>query len=349
MGSDFFVPVRAFTVADIARLTGAELLTPDLSGLPVTGLGSLDDARPGQLAFVDGKRNAAKVATLKASAVICPPDVVTDAPAGLAVLAHRNPQRAFAQAGREMFPEAAVPVGATGVPGISPGAHVHPDATLEDGVTVEAGAVVGADVSIGAGTVVAANAVLGPHCRVGRDCYIGSNVTIRYAMLGDRVVVHAGAVIGHDGYGFTGGTKGPERIPQVGRVVIQDDVEVGCNSSIDRGALSDTVIGEGTKIDNLVQIGHNTRVGRCCLIAGHCGIAGSVVIGDLVRIGGGVGIGDHVTIGDGAQIIGRSGIMDHIPAGTVWGGYPAVPRREFFRQVSFLREVGKKAKGGGDD
>ena len=168
--------------------------------------------------------------------------------------------------------------------------------------------------AIGTGTIIAPNAVVGRGCRIGRNCYVGPNAVVQYALLGDRVIVHAGAKIGQDGFGFTFGKSGPERIPQIGRVIIQDNVEIGANSTIDRGALDDTVIGENTKIDNLVQIAHNVRIGRNCVIAGLTGISGSVTVGDNVMVGGGVGIADHLTIGIGAQLAARSGFMHDVPA-----------------------------------
>lgn len=348
MSAEFFVPARTFTVVEVARFTGAELRDSSKSDLVIDKLASLTDPQPGSLVFVDGPKNARLLAGSRATAVLCPANLVEMVPAGVAALAHRSPQQAFAAVGRQMFPDAGFPSGATSSSGVSPQAYIDPTAILEDGVTVEPGAVVGADVSIGAGTIIAANASVGPHCRIGRSCFVGSNASIRYTLMGDRVVIFAGAVIGHDGFGFAGGPKGPERIPQLGRVVIQDDVEIGSNSTIDRGALTDTVIGEGTKIDNLVQIGHNVKIGRCCLIAGHCGIAGSVTIGDYVMLGGGVGIADHMKIGSRAQLAGRSGVMEDVPDDARWAGIPAAPVRDWFRQISFLREAISRKKGKSD-
>jgi UDP-3-O-[3-hydroxymyristoyl] glucosamine N-acyltransferase len=170
--------------------------------------------------------------------------------------------------------------------------------------------------------------------------------SIQYALLGNRVIVHGGAMIGQDGFGFVAGATGPERMPQIGRVVIQDDAEIGANTTIDRGAMADTIIGEGTKIDNLVQVAHNVRLGRGCIIAGHCGLSGSVVLGDHAMLGGGVGISDHVTVGARAQVGAGSGLMHDVPAGERWGGAPAVPMREFFRQVAAVQALGKARKGG---
>ena len=218
-------------------------------------------------------------------------------------------------------------------------------ARLEPGVIVEAGAVVGAGAAIGSGTIIAPNAIVGRSCQIGRDCYIGPSACVQYALLGDRVIVHGGAMIGQDGFGFVAGAGGPERMPQIGRVVLQDNVEIGANTTVDRGAMADTVIGEGTKIDNLVQVAHNVRIGRGCVVAGHCGLSGSVTLGDGVMLGGRVGIADHVTIGSRVQIAAASGVMNDIPDGERWAGAPAMPMRDFFRQVSAIKTLSKVRKG----
>jgi UDP-3-O-[3-hydroxymyristoyl] glucosamine N-acyltransferase len=216
---------------------------------------------------------------------------------------------------------------------------------VEEGAIIEAGAVIGPGVGIGSGTIVAPNAVLGRYCQIGRDGYVGPGASVQYALIGNRVVIHGGARVGQDGFGFVGGAKGPERMPQIGRVVIQDDVEIGSNTTVDRGAMADTVIGEGTKIDNLVQIAHNVRIGRGCIIAGHCGISGSVTLGDFVMLGGRVGIADHLTIGDRVQVAASSGLMYDIPAGERWAGMPAQPMRDFFRELSAIRNFTKHGRG----
>jgi UDP-3-O-[3-hydroxymyristoyl] glucosamine N-acyltransferase len=174
---------------------------------------------------------------------------------------------------------------------------------------------------------------------VGRDSVIGAGATIAHALIGDRVIVHSGVRIGQDGYGYVLGPKGHEKIPQTRRVIIQDDVEIGANTTIDRGATRDTTIGEGSKIDNLVQIGHNVLIGRHCILAGQVGISGSVTIGDYAVLGGKVGVADHVTIGEGANLAGGSGVISDVPAGERWGGYPAEPGRDWMRGVWQLRRL----------
>jgi UDP-3-O-[3-hydroxymyristoyl] glucosamine N-acyltransferase len=348
----FFEPARSFTVGEIAALTGADLANTAYAHTPVDRIASLTEAGEGALVFVDGKRNAHHLAKLNATAVLCTADIADQVPAGIAVLIAKKPQYAFATVGRLLFPTAARPAPLTSETGISDRAYVDPTAKVEAGAIIEAGAVIGAGAEIGSGTLITSNAVVGRHCRIGRDCYIGPNVSVQYALVGNRVTVFGGAQIGQDGFGFVTGPRGPEKMPQIGRVIIQDDVEIGANTTIDRGALSDTVIGEGTKIDNLVQIAHNVRLGRGCVIAGHCGLSGSVTLGDYVMLGGRVGLADHVTIGTGAAVAAASGVMHDIPEGGRWGGMPAQPMKDFFREVTYIRKLvsgSRKSREDGDD
>lgn len=346
----FFAPTRRYTAVEVASLTGAELADPAHSDVEIGGIASASGGGAGMLVYIDGRGNAKLAEALDAAAVFCTADVAARVKPGVAVLVTKRPQAAFATIGRLMFPATASPKALTGETGISPGAHVDPAARLEPGVIVEPGAVIGPGVAIGAGTIVAPNAVIGKLCQVGRDCYVGPGATVQATLAGNKVVIHAGARIGQDGFGFTAGVSGPERIPQIGRVVIQDNVEIGANSTVDRGALADTVIGENTKIDNLVQIAHNVRIGRNCLIAGLVGISGSVTVEDNVVMGGGVGIADHLTIGRGAQLAAGSGFMNNVPAGEVWAGYPAEPMAAAMRSVALLRKLrAERTKRGGGD
>lgn len=335
----FFVPTRRFTALEVANLTGAKLADPGQSAVEIRGIASASDGGEGMLVYVDGKGSAQRAGAVAAAAVFCTADKAALIRPGVAVLVTARPQAAFAAIGRLMFPGAASPPPMTGETGVSPRAFVDPTARLEDGVIVEAGAVIGPMASIGTGTIVAPNAVVGRFCQVGRGSYVGPGVSLQATLAGDRVIIHAGARIGQDGFGFVGGAAGPERIPQIGRVVIQDNVEIGANTTVDRGALADTVIGENSKIDNLVQIAHNVRIGRNCLIAAHTGISGSVTVGDNVMMGGGVGIADHLTIGAGAQLAAGSGFMHDVPPGEIWGGYPAQPMGAMMRGISTLRKL----------
>jgi UDP-3-O-[3-hydroxymyristoyl] glucosamine N-acyltransferase len=215
-------------------------------------------------------------------------------------------------------------------------------------VTVDPGAVIGPNAEVGSGTVVGAHAVVGPHCRIGRDCSIGPSVSIQNAFIGNRVILHPGARIGQDGFGFDMSPRGHLKVPQVGRVIIQDDVEIGANTTIDRGASRDTVIGEGTKIDNLVQIAHNVVIGRHCVIVGQVGISGSTTLEDFVVVGGQAGTAGHVRIGLGAQVAARSGVMTDIPPKGRWGGTPAQPIRDWHRTTVALKQLATRRTGAKD-
>ena len=214
----------------------------------------------------------------------------------------------------------------------------HPGAQIEEGASIGHGVVIGAGVQIGAGTEIGPHAVIGPGVAVGRGCRIGAGAVVGCALIGDGVVIGPGVVIGEPGFGLAGGPKGLIDVPQLGRVIIQDNVSLGPQTCVDRGAYDDTVIGENTKIDNLVQIAHNVVIGRNCMIAGHCGLSGSVVVGDGVQMGGRVGLADHVTIGAGARLAASAGVMRDIPAGETWCGIPAVPYKQFFREVAWLQK-----------
>lgn len=339
----FFPAAARLTTSEVAKLTGAVLADPSRGSVVITDVAAAANAGEGDLAFVEGRKQASLLTELKASAVLCPADLTDSVPAGVVALVTPKPHYAFALIAGHFFPTAAQPTAVTGENGISPHAIVHPSARIEEGAVVEAGAVVGEGAAIGAGTVIAPYAVIGRSCRIGRNGFIGPHTSVQNAHIGNRVVIHGGVRIGQDGFGYVGGPRGPMKIPQLGRVIIQDDVEIGAGTTIDRGALDDTVIGENTKIDNLVQIAHNVRIGRHCLIASHCGISGSTVLGDGVMMGGRVGLADHLTIGSGAQLAAASGVMNDVPAGEKWAGMPAQPLREFFRNVAALRRLASGA------
>lgn len=340
----FFKPSREITIGDVADFTGASLRDPKLAPRSVVRLASLDDAGEDALVFVDGKKNAQSLLKIKAAGVLCAPAVADSVPQHIAALVTRSPHRDFAAVGRMLFPTSVRPESLLGETGVSPAAFVHPSAHVEEGATVEAGAVVGKNANIGAGTLIAATAVIAQDCQVGRDSYVGPGVSVQHALIGNRVYLHPGVRIGQDGFGYVPGPAGIEKVPQLGRVIIQDDVEVGANSTIDRGALGDTIIGEGTKIDNLVQIAHNVRIGRFCLIAAHCGVSGSCTIGDQVMLGGRVGLADHLVIGSRVQVAAASGVMNDIPDGERWGGLPARPIKQWFRDIANIRSIGQSRK-----
>jgi UDP-3-O-[3-hydroxymyristoyl] glucosamine N-acyltransferase len=226
---------------------------------------------------------------------------------------------------------------------------IAPSARIGEGAVCGPGAVIGAGVEIGDGTVIGPGTVIGRGVKIGRNCRIDALVSIAYAYIGDQVIVQSGARIGTDGFGFVPGPAGLVKVPQLGRVILQDFVEIGANCAIDRGALADTVIGEGTKLDNAVHVAHNVRIGRHCVIAAQAGISGSSVIGDFVMTGGQVGVADHVVIGDKAQIAARGGVTRTLAGGQVYGGFPAKPIREWRRETATLSRMTKKRRDPSDD
>ena len=261
-----------------------------------------------------------------------------DIPAGLIVLSSSQPQTDFTTVARKMYANALRPVSLFGITGVAPTAVVHPSAKIDKTATVDPGAMVGPNAEIGPGTVIGASAVIGPAVRIGRDCSIGAGCTVTHSIIGDRVIVHPSCRIGQDGFGFVPDRKGHVKIPQVGGVIIQDDVEIGAGTAIDRGGMRDTLIGEGTKIDNLVQIAHNVVIGRHCLIAAQSGLSGGVTIEDFVMLGGQVGIAPQLTVGKGARLAGQAGVITDIPAGQDTGGHPAIPQRRWLHQQIALEK-----------
>src|ERR1700686_121767 len=294
----FFERPPSSTLASLAALAEAHLVDASRGGQQVRGLASLDEAGPMHLAFFDNLKYADQLASTKAGACMVSARFEARVPAHVAVLRAAPPFRAFVTIARELYSSALRPQSWFGTTGIAPSAIIDPSAHLEDGVIVDPLAVIGPNVEIGAGTVIGAGAVIAANVRIGRDCNVGARCSIQFALIGNNVLIHPGCHIGQDGYGFIFGSDSHLKVPQTGRVIIQNDVEIGAGSTIDRGSLRDTVIGEGTKIDNQVQIGHNVIVGRHCLIAGQVGISGSVTIGDFVMLGGHAGIRDNVTIGN---------------------------------------------------
>ena len=325
----FFEDLGPVTLAELAALTGAELADPGAAALEVRSVCVLGSAGGDTVTFVSDHKWLSRARETEAGACFIEASGQGSLPSGCAALVTASPQRAYAlAAGRLHQPRLAL--GKTAIAA---------DASLEPGVVLGPGVVVGDGARIGRGSRIGANTVIGPGVAIGRDCEISANVTLGFALIGDRVRILAGAVIGEPGFGAIAGATGLMDIPQLGRVIVQDGVSIGANTCIDRGAFDDTVIGENTKIDNQVQIGHNVRVGRNCAMAGQTGISGSVVIGDGVQFGGHAGVADHITIGQGARIGAGAGVIKDVPAGETWAGYPAKPIRRWMREVAVLSRL----------
>lgn len=302
------------------------------------------------LTFFDNLKYADELAATKAGAVLVSPRFEARVPAGVVVLRATKPFHAFVQIAREWHADALRPQSWFATEGISPSAIIDPTARLEDGVIVDPLVVIGPRVEIGSGTVIGAGAVIGADVKIGRDCNVGAKTTIQFALIGNNVLIHPGCNIGQDGYGFIFfSSEGHIKVPQTGRVLIQSNVEIGAASTIDRGSLRDTVIGEGTKVDNQVQIGHNVTIGRHCLLAAQIGLAGSLTIGDNVALGAKVGINNHLKIGDGAQVTAMSAVKDDIPAGGRWGGHFAKPTKQWFREIIAVERLVRDNEAKGEE
>jgi UDP-3-O-[3-hydroxymyristoyl] glucosamine N-acyltransferase len=341
----FFTRSGPFSLAEVAKATGAEAPADAAAREAVIeDVRPLDEAGPRDVTFLDNKKYLPLLANTRARACLIAPPLAARVPAGTTPLPMRAPYRGFALALQLFYPQAMQPM----VAAAGGAAPIDPTARIEDGVVIEPGVVIGPEASIGRGTRLAAGAVVGARVAIGRDCYIGALSTVTHALVGDRVIIHAGVRIGQDGFGFAMGPGGHLKVPQIGRVVIQDDVEIGANTTIDRGALKDTVIGEGTKIDNLVQIGHNVVIGRHCVIVAHCGISGSTELGDFVVMGGQSGTVGHIRIGTGAQVAGASHPKDDVPAGARYAGTPAKPLKAWARELALMERLVRQAKAGGD-
>jgi UDP-3-O-[3-hydroxymyristoyl] glucosamine N-acyltransferase len=337
----FFKQPSWSTLADVAALTGAHLVDASQADRKVRGLASLEEAGPAHLTFFDNLKYAGQLAQTRAGACFIAERFAVDVPPDVAVLRTADPLRAFVTFARELHAESLRPSSWFGNGGIASSAVIHPTARLEDDVQVEPLAVIGPGVEIGTGTVIGSGVVIGGNVRIGRDCNVGANSSLQFALLGNNVLIHPGCHIGQDGFGFVFVSGRQMKVPQAGRVLIQNDVEIGAGTTIDRGSLRDTVVGEGTKIDNQVQLGHNVAVGRHCLLASKVAVGGSVTIGDYVALGAGVGLNNHIFIGDGAQVTAMSGVKDDVPAKGRWGGFFAKPTKQWFREILAVERLAR--------
>ena len=329
-------PVAAGELAAIARARAPEGADARRMIDQAAPLGRSDDR---SVSFFSDRRYFADLARAGAAACFIAAEHVDKLPAGCVALITAEPQAAFARAASRLHRARTLD------PDDPP---VHPSAIIEAGARVHHGAVVGPGARIGRGAEIGPCSVIGPGVAIGRGSRIGANVTIGFALIGDEVRVLAGAVIGEAGFGVAVSSTGTIDVPQLGRVIIQDRVSIGAGTCVDRGAWDDTVIGENSKIDNLVQIAHNVRLGRNCVLAGRVGLSGSVRVGDGVMFGGSSGVADHLVIGDGAQVAAAAGVMHDIPAGERWAGAPAKPIRRFMRESAWIAKMTAAREKGAD-
>ncbi|WP_297800280.1 UDP-3-O-(3-hydroxymyristoyl)glucosamine N-acyltransferase [uncultured Brevundimonas sp.] len=331
----FFTTLPPRTVSAIAAELGAEVIRG--GEVIVSAVAPLSGKDGGAIAFMGDRKYLPDLEKTKAACVIVHPSMVDHVPAGVAVIASRQAQADWALTSMMLHEPRrllrAIPLA---------------EAAEDDTVVIEPGVVIGEGARIGRGSYIGANTVIGPGVQIGRDCTIGSSASLFFCLLGDRVKIYSGVRIGEAGFGAAVSRNGPVDIPQLGRVIIQDNVTIGANSCVDRGAFDDTVIGENTKIDNLVMIGHNCVIGRNNLLAGNTGISGSVTTGDNVIFGGKAGIGDHINIGEGARVAAGAGVLADVPAGETWSGYPARPLRRFLRETVWVSKQASKPRDAKD-
>lgn len=328
----FFLRAGPFTLAAVADAAGGNAPPRRIM---LHGIAPLQTAGPDAVSFLDNKKYLPQLAETRAGAVILHPDLADRVPEGVVAITTPEPYLGWARVAALFHPVPPVR------PGVHPSAVVAPDAAIDPTAEIGPLAVIGAGVSIGRRCRIGAHAVIGDGVTIGTDSRIGAGATVSHALIGDRVYVYPGARIGQEGFGFTMGESGFVTVPQLGRVILEDDVEIGANSTVDRGSAQDTVIGAGSRLDNLVQIGHNARLGRCCVVVAQAGISGSSELGDFVVLAAQAGVAGHLRVGSRARIGAQSGVMSDVEAGLDVVGSPAQPVKAFFRQVATLRKLAR--------
>lgn len=303
-----------------------------------TNIAPLQVATVSEISFLDNKRYLHLLTETKAGLVLVSPAFADKVPTHTNALITTNPYLDWAKIASLFYPRSEIKVG------VHPTACIDKTAHIDKEVEIQAFAVINADVKIGKGTIIGSHTVIERGVEIGENCRIGNHVTLSHAILGDRVTLYPGARIGQDGFGFAMDKDKFISVPQIGKVILKDDVEIGANSTIDRGSVRDTVIGEGSRLDNLVQIGHNVEMGRCCIVVAQAGISGSTQLGDFVTIAAQAGLIGHIRIGDYARVGAQCGVMSDVEAKSDVIGSPAMPFKEFFRNIAFLRRLVKSSK-----
>ncbi|NVK18122.1 MAG: UDP-3-O-(3-hydroxymyristoyl)glucosamine N-acyltransferase [Methylocystaceae bacterium] len=330
----FFNCKGPFTASELASIADTKLVGDEKASYK--DVAAIDLAGPDDVTFLDNRKYLDAFSKTRAGLCIVHPDLANHAPEGLNLLLTPQPYMAYAKIANLFYEKE--PVDSQ----ISSLAHIDPSATIGQGVYIEAGAYIGKNVVVGNDTQILANAVIREGVQIGNSCIISSNVTISHSLIGNAVTIHPGTQIGQDGFGFASGPQGHLRIPQLGRVIIEDHVNIGANTTIDRGAGPDTVIGTGSQIDNLVQIAHNVVIGAGCVLVAQVGISGSTKLGNFCVAGGQAGLAGHLTIGDGVTMAAKSGVMKNIEAGQTVGGFPAIPQKEWLKKQATLNKIIKK-------
>ena len=336
--SRFFKNAGPFALAQIAEAAGAEIVNAESRDHLITDVAPLEQASPDTLSFLDNRKYLEAFKETKAGACIVSPDMVDHAPDGICLLVTKTPYHAYARVAQLFYPSQ------NGQGNVSAAAHISKSATVHETADVAAGAVIEDNADIAAGCVIAANAVICKGVTICANTQIGPNASIANAIIGSNTIIHAGVRIGQDGFGFAMGLGGHEKVPQLGRVIVGDNVEIGANTTIDRGTGPDTTIGNGTKIDNLVQIAHNVQIGQNCVLVSHVGISGSTELGDFVLLAGQVGVAGHLKIASGTRVAAQSGVMRNIPVAQEMGGSPAKPVRKWLKEVATLERLAQKKK-----
>jgi len=338
----FFTHSGVLSLTHMVTLTGAKACYADGSALKTDnditlhGIAPLDTAGSNEISFLDNPKYLSTFKTSRAGACFVVEKYRSLAPANMILLVCDDPYRAFAQVAQAFYP----PVQSSGV--IAPSASVDASAVIGNNCTIGANAFIGEQVELGDNCIIQPNAVIEKGVVIGNNSYIGANTTISHALIGHHVIIHRGVNIGQDGFGFAMSAKGHLKVPQLGRVIIENEVEIGAGTCIDRGSTQDTLIGAGTKIDNLVQIGHNVVIGKGAIVVAQVGISGSTHIGNGTILAGQAGVAGHLHIGNGVKIAAQSGVMENIADGATVGGSPCVPVRQWHKQTIALARMAEK-------